>query len=152
MRALLLGVRVCLRKPCSILGFLKKTSLTGAQSQSSSSYLPALSNRSSFYDPLSTNDVTSVAGLDQVIDYVTDPGEHLVDDFVRRMNHNETTVQPATVQAHIDDTYLPGDRQIPHSPVESQYLPHRRHAPRKNGFACTAEGCNKVFDRNCELK
>ncbi|KAF1361292.1 hypothetical protein EJ07DRAFT_112493, partial [Lizonia empirigonia] len=75
----------------------------------------------------------------------------LVDNAVQLMNENGTAVQSVTVQAHVDDTYLPGYRQAPASPAESQCSPHRRQAKRKNGFACTIEGCNKTFDRNCEL-
>jgi hypothetical protein len=125
--------------------------LTCVQSQSSSSYFSPPSNESSFYDPPVTNEHTSQVDLTEVLNFVNDSSELLVDETFQRINENATTVQPVTVQAHIDDTYLPGCRQ-PTSPAESQCGPQRRQAPRKNGFACTVEGCNKAFDRNCELK
>lgn len=90
--------------------------------------------------------------LGEVTRYEMDTAQLLVGHNVQRMDDDETTVQPATVRAHVKDTYLPGDRQIPSSPEESQHVPHRRQAPRRNGFACAVEGCNKAYDRNCELK
>lgn len=126
-------------------------SLTCAQTQSSSSYFSPPSNESSFYDPPVTNEYTGQVDLTEVLNFVTDSTQLLAGNTFQRINHNATTVQPVTVQAHIDDTYLPGCRQ-PTSPAESQCGPQRRQAPRKNGFACNVEGCNKAFDRNCELK
>lgn len=83
---------------------------------------------------------------------MNDSSRFLVDETVQLMNENETNVQSVTVQAHVDDTYLPGDRQSPASLVESPCPGPVRHAPRRNGFRCKFEGCNKTFDRNCELK
>ncbi|KAF2621393.1 hypothetical protein BU25DRAFT_354496 [Macroventuria anomochaeta] len=117
---------------------------------STSSYPPAPSNESSTYDPFH-DDYAVTVDLIEVLHYVNDSSQLLIDDTVQLMNENGTTVQLDTVQAHVDDTYLPGYRQPSTSPAESQCVPHRRQAPRKNGFICTVEGCNKTFDRNCEL-
>ncbi|KAL6711757.1 hypothetical protein ACN47E_002800 [Coniothyrium glycines] len=66
---------------------------------------------------------------------------------VRAINENGTTVQHATVQAHVEDTYTPGDRT-----VRPRRSPQRRQAPRPNGgFVCDADGCGKSFIRACEL-
>lgn len=125
--------------------------LTCTQSQSPSSYYSPPSNDSSFYDTPITNGYTGQVDLTEVLDFVNNSQQPLLDDSFHRINDNATTVQPVTVQAYIDDTYLPGCRQ-PTSPAESQCGPQRRQAPRRNGFACTFEGCHKAFDRNCELK
>lgn len=87
--------------------------------------------------------------LSEVLDYVNNSSQPLVDDAVQSMNVDATSVQTDTIRAYVKDTYLPGDRQ-----QSSPTQPHstRRHAPRKDGFVCTVEGCNKTFDRNCELK
>ncbi|KAF3042567.1 hypothetical protein E8E11_008098 [Didymella keratinophila] len=119
-------------------------------SQSSSSYFSLPSNESSFYELPTTNGYTSQVDLTEVMNFVNDSPQFPVDDSFNYINANATTVQPVTVQAHVDDTYLPGCRR-PASPAESQCGPQRRQAPRKNGFACSVEGCNKAFDRNCEL-
>ena len=88
--------------------------------------------------------------LSEVLDYVNDSGQPPIDDPVQDMNADATTMQPNTIEAWGRDTYLPGDRQqrIPPTKPKSP----GRHAPRKDGFACTVEGCNKTFDRRCELK
>lgn len=126
--------------------------LTYAQSQSSSSYYSPPSNESSFYNPPFSNDYTGdQVDLTEVVNFVTGSPQFPVDNTFHRINDNATTVQPVTVRAHIDDTYLPGCRQ-PTSPGEWQCGSQRRQAPRKNGFACDFEGCNKAFNRNCELK
>lgn len=119
-----------------------------ALSQTSSSYFSALSNESSFYDP--TDELPSHVNLSEVLHYVNDSEHLLVDDTVQRMNENGTRVQPVTVQAHVDDIYLPGYRQSPVSPRSPCTNP-KRQTPRKNGFACNVDGCHKAFDRNCEL-
>ncbi|KAF1923071.1 uncharacterized protein M421DRAFT_426172 [Didymella exigua CBS 183.55] len=121
-----------------------------ALSQSSSSYPSPPSNESSLYDPPVINAHSDAVDLTEVPNFVTDSSRLLMDSTFQYINEDATTVQPVTVQAHIEDTYLPGCRQ-PTSPAESQCGPQRRQAPRKNGFACNAEGCNKAFDRNCEL-
>jgi hypothetical protein len=80
----------------------------------------------------------------------------LADDVVRRLGDNGTTVQPSTVQIHVESTYNPGDRLQPFSrapsPAGSRRPPHRRQAPRKDGFPCPVDGCGETFDRSCELK
>ncbi|KAF2999812.1 hypothetical protein E8E13_006587 [Curvularia kusanoi] len=119
-----------------------------SQSSYSSSYTQALSNEVSFYDPpLFAEDSDSV-DLSDVQDFLNNSGDHLVDENTHTMNVDVTTIQTNAIRAHVDDTYLPGYRQ-----QASPSQPHcaRRHAPRKGGFACTVEGCNKAFDRNCEL-
>jgi hypothetical protein len=73
----------------------------------------------------------------------------LMNENVQYVNANETTIQPATVQAHIEDTYTPGDRLSKSSPRKA---PHRRQAPRVHGYPCLFEGCERTFDRACELK
>jgi hypothetical protein len=67
------------------------------------------------------------------------------------INANETTIQPATVQAHIEDIYTPGDR-LDDARLSSRKAPHRRQAPRARGYPCILDGCGKTFDRACELK
>ncbi|KAH6611885.1 hypothetical protein C7974DRAFT_86369 [Boeremia exigua] len=126
-------------------------------SSSSSSYLPALSNESSFYDPPLYPDNDSTMDLSGVLDYVNGSAPLLIDDAVESINMNATMVQSDTVGAHVDDTYVPGYRQTTSSPTLSPGVSpgtspgHRRYAPRKDGFACAVEGCNKMFNRNCEL-
>jgi hypothetical protein len=75
--------------------------------------------------------------------------QFLMNENVQCINANETTIQPATVQAHIEDIYTPGDRL---GKTCSRKAPHRRQAPRSGGFPCNHEGCEKTFDRACELK
>ncbi|KAF1976142.1 hypothetical protein BU23DRAFT_565845 [Bimuria novae-zelandiae CBS 107.79] len=72
----------------------------------------------------------------------------LLDANVRQLEDNATTVQPSTVQMHVEDTYTPGDRlaSTPRRPG------HKRQAPRPRGFPCAFEGCGKTFDRSCDLK
>ncbi|KAJ4349138.1 hypothetical protein N0V95_004833 [Ascochyta clinopodiicola] len=120
-------------------------------SQNSSSFFSAPSNESSFYDPPPTNESTSDVDLSEVQIYVAGSNHLLVDNAVQRFNENGTTVQPVTIEAHVDDTYVPGYRQLSTSPG-SQSIQHKRQPPRKNGFVCTVESCHKAFDRNCELK
>jgi len=76
----------------------------------------------------------------------------LVDRVVRRLNENRTTVQPSTIQIHVEGTYNPGDRLDAVSRAGSRRPPHRRHAPRPGGFPCALDGCVKTFDRSCDLK
>ncbi|KAJ4983870.1 fungal specific transcription factor [Stagonosporopsis vannaccii] len=119
-----------------------------SQSSTSSSYNQAYSNESSFCDPSAHADNAATTDLSGVLEYVNGFDQPLMDDTVHSINTNATIVQPITVEAHVDDTYVPGFRQ-PISLTPSHCS--RRHAPRKDGFACTVEGCNKTFDRNCEL-
>ena len=75
--------------------------------------------------------------------------QQLMNESIRTINANETTIQPETVQAHIEDTYTPGDR-LP-KPRKTSHT-GRRQAPRSRGYPCRYEGCEKTFDRACELK
>ncbi|KAF1913425.1 hypothetical protein BDU57DRAFT_356113 [Ampelomyces quisqualis] len=70
----------------------------------------------------------------------------LMNENVRNINANETTIQPQTVQAHIEDTYTPGDRLS-----KPRKTSHRRQAARSRGYPCSYEGCEKTYDRACEL-
>lgn len=96
--------------------------------------------------------------LRPIFDYVTantyeQPLQRpLMNDNVHYFDANETTVQPATVQAHIEDTYTPGDRLDEHRAAASPRSPHRRQAPRRRGYPCDYEACDRTFDRACELK
>jgi hypothetical protein len=72
-----------------------------------------------------------------------------MDENLRCVNTYETTIQPSTVQAHIEDIYTPGDRLVK---ISSRKASHRRQAPRHRGYPCGFEGCEKTFDRACELK
>ncbi|KAH4958747.1 hypothetical protein HBI78_174470 [Parastagonospora nodorum] len=84
-----------------------------------------------------------------LIDYVARVRtQSLMNENVQYINANETTIQPATVQAHIEDIYTPGDRL---DKTSSRKAPHRRQAPRPGGYSCRHEGCMKTFDRACEL-
>ena len=119
-----------------------------SQSSSSSSYTQALSNECSFYDPPLFPDDSASIDLSDVVDYLNNSNPHLVDDTVQGINADATMLQTSTIQAYVDGTYLPGCRQ-----QASPARPHgTRHVPRRGGFTCTVEGCNKAFDRNCELK
>jgi hypothetical protein len=73
----------------------------------------------------------------------------LIDEHVQIMDVNETTVQQSTVQAHVEDTYTPGDRL---SARRNRKSTHKRQAPRPGGFHCNKDGCSKTFDRQCDLK
>lgn len=92
------------------------------------------------------------ADLAPIFAYVTEEDRQpLINEHIRYINANETTIQPATVQAHIEDIYTPGDR-LQSRPPTSRKAPHRRQAPRPGGYPCHVEGCDRVFDRACELK
>jgi hypothetical protein len=86
-----------------------------------------------------------------LLDWVTDARQPLMNEHLRNIDANETTVQPTTIQAHIEEIYTPGDR-LPSRRPGSRKAAHRRQAPRPGGFLCTVEGCDKAFDRQCELK
>lgn len=75
----------------------------------------------------------------------------LINDNVRCINGNETSVQPATVLEHVKDTYTPGDR-LQKRRLASRKPAAKRQAPRWRGFPCFALDCEKTFDRACELK
>ncbi|KAF2029750.1 hypothetical protein EK21DRAFT_112621 [Setomelanomma holmii] len=80
------------------------------------------------------------------------PQPPLMNDNVQYFDWNGTTVQPATVQAHIEDIYTPGDRQRRKTSIIGvRTSPSRRQAPRPGGYACDHEGCERRFDRACEL-
>ncbi|KAI4955109.1 hypothetical protein J4E91_000965 [Alternaria rosae] len=76
-------------------------------------------------------------------------GQSLLSENVRVMDANETTVQPVTVQAHVEDTYNPGDRLATR---RNRRTVHKRQAPCPGGFRCEKDDCNKTFDRKCDLK
>ncbi|KAF2636743.1 hypothetical protein P280DRAFT_139877 [Massarina eburnea CBS 473.64] len=61
-----------------------------------------------------------------------------------QLDENATTVQPRTIQHHIDGTYTPGDRLQP--PARS------RQASRPGGFGCSFRGCAKRYNRACDVK
>lgn len=74
----------------------------------------------------------------------------LVNEIVRQLNDNATTVQPTTVQMHVEDTYTPGDRL---QAARARRRPsHRRQPLIEGGFPCTYQGCGKTFNRSCDLK
>jgi hypothetical protein len=81
--------------------------------------------------------------------YVNPGVQPLISEHVRVMDANETTIQPATVQAHVEDTYTPGDRLSARRDRRAQ---QKRQAPRAGGFRCNEDGCGKTFDRQCDLK
>jgi hypothetical protein len=88
--------------------------------------------------------------LAPIFDFVNEARRQpLMDENVQCVNANETTIQSTTVQAHIEDTYTPGDRLVK---ISSRKASHRRQAPRHRGYPCRSEGCEKTFDRACELK
>jgi hypothetical protein len=92
------------------------------------------------------------AELEPIFQYVTEANRQpLINEHVRYMNANETTVQAATVQAHIEDIYTPGDRLQDTQPRSRKSL-QKRQPPRPGGFLCDFEGCDGTFDRACELK
>ncbi|KAF2788908.1 hypothetical protein K505DRAFT_366057 [Melanomma pulvis-pyrius CBS 109.77] len=72
----------------------------------------------------------------------------LLDDITREFNGNATIMQSSTIQVHVEGTYTVGDRL---AQVGSRQLP-RRQAPRPGGFLCPHEGCEKAFDRSCDLR
>jgi hypothetical protein len=106
-------------------------------------YLPQEYPPQPFHAPL------SAADLAPIFAYVTEANQQqpLMNDNVQYMNSNETTVQPATVLAHLEDIYTPGDRL-----GSGKARTHRRQAPRTAGYPCMHDGCGKTFDRACELK
>ncbi|KAF2824184.1 hypothetical protein CC86DRAFT_51464 [Ophiobolus disseminans] len=103
-------------------------------------YVPA---RMFEYKPQSFHTPLTAADLAPIFAYVEADRQPLMNNYVQNINANETTVQPATVQAYIEDIYTPGDR--------TGSAPHRRQAPRAAGYPCKHEGCGKTFDRACEL-
>lgn len=77
----------------------------------------------------------------------------LVDANVRRLDDNGTTIQPSTIQVHVEGTYNPGDRLQAASLSPSRRSPNRRQQPKPGGFKCPVEGCgSKPFNRSCDLK
>ncbi|PVI04511.1 hypothetical protein DM02DRAFT_518651 [Periconia macrospinosa] len=71
----------------------------------------------------------------------------LHDNLLEQLNDNATTVRSSTVLSHVEDTYTPGDR------LKAQSRPlSKRQAPRKGGFPCGINGCQKTFDRACDVK
>ena len=93
-----------------------------------------------FHAPLTAADLAPIFAYVNEVD--TQP---LMNNNVQHLNTNETTVQNATVQAHIEDIYTPGDRT-------GSRKAQRRQAPRAAGYPCRHDGCGKTFNRACELK
>jgi hypothetical protein len=91
------------------------------------------------------------ADFTPLVDWVTGTRQPLDNEHLRNIDANETTVLPTTIQAHIEDTYTPGDRLTTRRPG-SRKAAHKRQAPRPGGFPCSVDGCDKTFDRQCELK
>jgi hypothetical protein len=61
-------------------------------------------------------------------------------------------IRPVSIQAHLEDTYLPGDRLRQVQDSRSRKRVTRRQAPRPGGFPCDHDGCTKSFDRQCDVK
>ncbi|PSN68773.1 hypothetical protein BS50DRAFT_632646 [Corynespora cassiicola Philippines] len=66
------------------------------------------------------------------------PPEQLSDTRLKKLNEEATVVGTGTVQAHLEDTYTPGDNF------------RRRMQARENGFACSVGGCGQRFNRACD--
>jgi hypothetical protein len=98
----------------------------------------------------------TAADLTPIYAYITESHRpSLVNDNVWNINANETTVQSGTVQAHIEDTYTPGDRvkgKKVRSRSSSGGVRQTRQAPRTRGYPCVIDGCEQIFNRACELK
>ncbi|KAF1830233.1 hypothetical protein BDW02DRAFT_110661 [Decorospora gaudefroyi] len=88
------------------------------------------------------------ADLAPIYDWVQ--RQPLNNEHVRRIDANETRVQPNTIQAHLEDIYIPGDR-LPIQQPASRKSTQRRQAPRPGGFTCNMRNCDKTFNRQCEL-
>jgi hypothetical protein len=82
-------------------------------------------------------------------DINTADAQLLTSNRIRSMDVNERIIQPATVQAHVEDIYTPGDRS---SGQRNRKAVSKRQAPRENGYPCDKDGCGKTFDRQCDLK
>lgn len=103
------------------------------------------------FNPPAPDVNATAAELAPVLAWVTeDYRQPATNENIQYMNMNETLVRPETVQAHIDDIYTPGDRLEKNA--GSKRAPHRRQAPRPRGYPCNYHGCDKIFDRACELK
>lgn len=81
--------------------------------------------------------------------YAEESRQSLVNENVRRLEENATTVNPNTVQRFVEDTYTPGDRL---AETTSRRPGHKRQPPRPRGFPCVYEGCGRIFDRSCDRK
>ncbi|OAG01949.1 uncharacterized protein CC84DRAFT_975729 [Paraphaeosphaeria sporulosa] len=81
--------------------------------------------------------------------YAEEARQPLVNEIVRRLENDATTVNPNTVLKHVEDTYTPGDRT---AETTSRRPGHKRQQPRPCGFPCVYEGCGRTFDRSCDLK
>jgi hypothetical protein len=101
-----------------------------------------------FHPPLPDAHQTA-AHLAPIYAYVTGR-QPLLNENIRYVNANETTIQPTTMQTHVEETYTPGDRLA--SRNSSRKASRSRQTPRPRGYPCAFEGCEKAFDRNCELK
>jgi hypothetical protein len=73
------------------------------------------------------------------------------DTAIEKLDSNATSILPSTVQVHVENTYLPGDR-IRAEQAERRRHSQKRQPPRPGGFRCKIEGCGEAFDRSCDLK
>lgn len=89
--------------------------------------------------------------LTPVWNYVTGDPRPVSNEYIQRIDANETTVQPITVQAYINGIYTPGDRSSSRQ-TKSRKRSSRRQPPREGGFICNEPECTGVFDRQCDLK
>lgn len=67
---------------------------------------------------------------------------------LQQLEEDATKIQDSTISVWNEGTYHVGDRTSPGNETEEP----RRQAARKNGFPCLSPGCEKVFDRKCDLK
>jgi hypothetical protein len=115
-----------------------------------------LYNESQYFPPPIPDIHQTAADLAPIYAYITEAhGQPLVNDNVRHINANETTIQPETVQAYIEDIYTPGDRvkgRRVRSRSRSDGARPTRQAPRTRGYPCIVAGCEETFNRACELK
>ncbi|KAJ8108816.1 hypothetical protein OPT61_g7907 [Boeremia exigua] len=137
---------LCLQQRLDTLVIVNRQNFNDISQSSSSSYLPAFSNESSFYDPILYPDDTDNMDLSEVQDFVNGSRQPLINHALEDINANATTVQSDTIEAYVEEIYVPGHGQPTPSPTRSPGS--RRHTPRKDGFVCTVEDCRKTFNRN----
>ncbi|KAF2748779.1 hypothetical protein M011DRAFT_337680 [Sporormia fimetaria CBS 119925] len=76
----------------------------------------------------------------------------LFHSYVRQLDDNATSILPSTMQIHVDNTYLPGDRLAAQSKRQRIPPTRPRQPPRTGAYVCTFSGCGEMFGRACELK
>ena len=113
---------------------------------------PAYSDSSSLYPlprylPSFEASLSPIVGYEPPLRHQTASEPSIVQEHVE----DTYTLGDRLLQAHIEGTYTPGDRA---PATESRRTPktRRRQAPRLGGFPCTIEGCEKAFNRSCDLK